>query len=454
MMVATRNTHQQIDSLQDSLNHQHMTGEIWQHHQQKRNVAFNRGGLSSSAVDDTAVTSLCILENNRVGYSHHIGQACVTATELLRQARTAARLSTPIDFEPFAPTNNANISELMSPKSANLTALTHFAGECWQYLRQVVPDWHYNILLNAVDNYITRHLVLDGAPDIPQQAQQRHYQITLQLALDGNDRFYSMQRVVHTHHLDELSAETLCQDCLRALQHEQQEVEVEHGQFPVIFMPNAFATLLSFMTSLWHGHSILKGISPLGNKVGQAISNQAFTLFDDTRSGSGSRGFAFDGEGSLTQKTPLVEKGVLRNFFTDRRTAQHLGVPLTGNVRRDFAEHPTLQAGNLIVASGTADFATTLAAMNDGLLVYEITGGGYTDVLEGYFSVKSTLSYRIQHGEIVGRVRNLVLTGSFLDLLQKIIAIGNQQQAFHYIRTPFIACDDIYINGSRGQKHV
>jgi PmbA protein len=132
-----------------------------------------------------------------------------------------------------------------------------------------------------------------------------------------------------------------------------------------------------------------------------------------------------DDEGVPSARTMLIENGVLRAFVYDLETAARAGTLSTGHGRRSTFGKPGITFSNLLLAPGALDEAALLRDMGHGLIVDELIGVGQGNVVSGAFSHPVALAWRVDGGEIVGRVKDAAVAGNAFELLQRIRALGS-----------------------------
>ena len=196
---------------------------------------------------------------------------------------------------------------------------------------------------------------------------------------------------------------------------------IKSGDMPVVFTPEGVKVLLLALVLGFDGKSIFLGSSPLAGKLGEKIADETFALTDnpqlDYASGSG----IYDGEGVPHQGTPLIEDGVVKNFLYDLDTAGRAGTKTTGN---GIGCSPT----NLLIKEGDTPYEEIVKNIKEGLLVHNVLGLGQGNPVSGEFSVNVHLGYKIDNGEIVGRVKDVMLAGNTYDALKNIAAIGDKAE--------------------------
>ncbi len=201
----------------------------------------------------------------------------------------------------------------------------------------------------------------------------------------------------------------------------ERSATISSGDTPVIFTPAGSAVLLLTLLMGLDGKNVLLGESPLKEKIGERVASEQLTLVDhplvDFADGSGS----YDGEGVPHQVTPLIEKGVLRGFLYDLDTAGRAGTRSTGN-------GPGCWPTNWLVQPGDTPYADIIRGTKSGLLVEDVMGLGQGNPISGEFSVNVQLGYKIENGEIVGRVKDVMLAGNVYDALKDITSVSSEQR--------------------------
>ncbi len=203
----------------------------------------------------------------------------------------------------------------------------------------------------------------------------------------------------------------------------ERTASVSPKSMPVILAPRASLLLLLPLQLGFNGKNVLKGDSPLAGRLGEKIASHGFSLTDDATMDYAPRSAPFDGEGVARRRTPIIENGRLDAFLYDLETAGNTGVESTGS-------GPGCGPSNLLISPGGVSFADMLAGTREGLLVQHVMGLGQSNIMNGDFSVNVSLGYKIENGEIVGRVKDVMLAGNVYDALHQIEAIGSEPEWF------------------------
>ncbi len=211
----------------------------------------------------------------------------------------------------------------------------------------------------------------------------------------------------------------------------RRDATIESGPMPVLFSPTGvLAFALPLMAGL-NGRNVYKGVSPMAAKIGQKLFDEKITIVDDATLDGKFGSASHDDEGVPHRRSVLVEGGVLRGFIYDLKTAAQAGGASTGNGSRGLFRPPSPSPTNWIIEAGATPLADMVATIDNGLLVHDVLGLGQGNIISGAFSNPLSLAYKIERGEIVGRVKNASIAGNTYELLQDVAAVSREEQWVH-----------------------
>jgi TldD protein len=198
------------------------------------------------------------------------------------------------------------------------------------------------------------------------------------------------------------------------------------GRMPVVLSAEAGGTMIH--EAVGHGLEAdlaQSGLSVYSNRIGDMIASPLITVLDDATI-AGKRGsFRFDDEGVDSEKTVLVDKGILKTFLYDHLTAMKDGARSTGNGRRESYKHrPIPRMTNTMIAPGDMDPSEILKTTSKGLFVRKM-GGGQVNTVNGDFVFEVSEGYLIENGTIGEPVRGATLTGNGPQVLLSIDLVGS-----------------------------
>jgi len=215
------------------------------------------------------------------------------------------------------------------------------------------------------------------------------------------------------------------------LDHALRVVAPPEGALPVVFTPAGLSALMLPVTQGLSGKAVLQGISPLGAKVGEQVFDARVSLTDDPLRVGRTASRPLDDECVPSRTTCLVERGVVRRFIYDLETAARAKTKSTGHGARGIFGKPVPAYTNIVLNDAAARPAPLqlggglLGEIPEGLLVDELIGVGQGNVTGGAFSHPVALAYRIERGEITGRVKDAAVAGNAYELWKRVAGFGN-----------------------------
>ena len=168
-----------------------------------------------------------------------------------------------------------------------------------------------------------------------------------------------------------------------------------------------------------------KQVSAFSKLMGQQVAAPGVTVVDDGTLADRRGSLTVDDEGTPSQSTVLIEDGVLVGLMQDRQNARLMGMPATGNGRRQsFAHHPMPRMTNTYMLSGETPPEEIIASVDRGLYAVNF-GGGQVDITNGKFVFSASEAYLIENGKLGAPVKGATLIGNGPDALTKITMVGS-----------------------------
>ena len=168
-----------------------------------------------------------------------------------------------------------------------------------------------------------------------------------------------------------------------------------------------------------------KGSSAFSGRIGERVAAKGVTVVDDGTLPQRRGSLNIDDEGNPTRRNTLIEDGVLRGYMQDSLNARLMGVPVTGNGRRESYAHVVMpRMTNTYMLNGERDPKEILASVKKGLYAVNF-GGGQVDITNGKFVFSASEAYLIEDGKVTYPVKGATLTGNGPDALTRVSMIGN-----------------------------
>jgi PmbA protein len=194
--------------------------------------------------------------------------------------------------------------------------------------------------------------------------------------------------------------------------------------------------------------NVQRNQSPFKGKLGEMVASENLTIYDDGLFAGGLRTWAFDGEGSPHQKTPVIERGVLRSFLYDNYSAKKEDKESTGNAgRAGYLSTPSIDITNFHIIPGTKSSEKMLSEIDDGLIVYYLQGAHSSNPVSGEFSVVATPAWKIKKGEIIHCSRGVMLAGNIFELLKNVTAVGSNERQMGQLIAPWVQVENVKVIG-------
>ena len=225
---------------------------------------------------------------------------------------------------------------------------------------------------------------------------------------------------------------------------------ISSGKMPIIIRNQIFANILGVILSgPINADWVQKGRSPLSNKLGTQIASENINIVDDGIRRRGWRTKPFDDEGHPTQRTPIIEKGIIKNYLYDTYTALKENVGSTGNAQRlRYWMNPQPSPSNLILKPGKASPEEIIRETKRGIYVEETIGEWLSNPISGNLNATVTHGYLVKNNELTEPVKGVVISGNFYELLKDgIEIIGNDQRNSSQNYSPTVKLTQLTIAG-------
>lgn len=171
-----------------------------------------------------------------------------------------------------------------------------------------------------------------------------------------------------------------------------------------------------------------KGSSVFAGRIGERVASKGVTVVDDGTLPDRRGSLNIDDEGNPTQRNVLIEDGILKGYMQDTLNARLMGMPVTGNGRREsFAHLPMPRMTNTYMLAGQTPPEEIVASVKNGLYAVNF-GGGQVDITSGKFVFSASEAYMIENGKVTYPVKGATLIGSGPEAMNQVSLIGNDMQ--------------------------
>ena len=250
------------------------------------------------------------------------------------------------------------------------------------------------------------------------------------IAEEGDDREQASSggggRVGYEYFTQEDRALGFAREAVRQALVNLKAVAAPAGTMPVVLGPGWPGVLLH--EAIGHGLEgdfNRKGSSAFSGRIGERVASPLCTIVDDGTLDRRRGSLNMDDEGTTTQQTMLIEKGVLKGYMQDKMNAELMGVESTGNGRREsYAHLPMPRMTNTYMLAGEHDPQEIIESVEKG--VYAVNfGGGQVDITSGKFVFSASEAYLIENGKVTQPIKGATLIGNGPDVLTRVSMVGN-----------------------------
>lgn len=227
------------------------------------------------------------------------------------------------------------------------------------------------------------------------------------------------------------------------LKHAEKNVKIESGKYPVIFTPFAIGDLFYPLKMALDGRNVVKGVSILKDKLNQEIFSRQLTIVNDPLLEHGLVSSPFDGEGIPSERKELVSNGKLMGFLTDLFSAGRLNMK-PGNAARSLTSQPKPMPSNITINGGTEKLKDLLN-LKKAIIIENLMGVGMGNMEGGEVTGNIDLGYLVENGEIIGRVKDSMISTNILEAFKDVI-LSSETIWTHAISSPYMLISDVSVS--------
>jgi TldD protein len=403
-------------------------GELYLEYRQSESLVFDDGKLKSAAFDTDQGFGLRAVAGEAFAYAH---AADVSEAALKRAAATVRAVHaghTGVVAETPRGTNRVLYRPDNPLDSMPFEAKVKLLGEIDAYARAKDPRVRQVSVSLAGSWQAVQILRADGARAADIRPLVR---LNVSVVLGEGSRLesgsYGMGgRALYTAWVDEAAWKPAVDEAYREALVNLASVAAPAGEMTVVLGPGWPGVMLHEAV----GHGLegdfnRKKTSAFSGLLGQRVAAPGVTVVDDGTIPDRRGSITIDDEGTPSNRTTLIEDGILVGYMQDRMNARLMGVAPTGNGRRQsYAHYPMPRMTNTLMLGGTHSFEEIVGSVKRGLYAKNF-GGGQVDITSGKFVFSASEAYLIENGKIGPAVKGATLIGNGPDALTKVGMIGN-----------------------------
>ena len=415
--------------------------EVYAVSSQETPVHFEANRLKAIESKQSSSLSLRIIKNGKLGYAAASGQ--IDPRQLVDIAVETSEFGMPAQFS-FPSTKSFPAVQIFDPEVESISI-----GQMIELGRKLIEPVLKSTNGILCDAGVTRDSVTLTVMN-SRGGQVQYKKSGFAMGVSGTlirdtDMLFVGEGQESCHPLKD--TQSITDIVLNQLELAKNTAEVTTGQMPVIFTPDGVVSaFLPALMSALNGKTVLLGASPLGQRLNEKVFDTRFSLFDDPTLDFAPNSRPCDDEGTASRRTPLIEKGVIRNFFYDLQTAGQAHTQSTGNGSRGRGGLMSPSPSAWIIGTGQTLFEDMVKDIKEGLVIEQLMGAEQGNVLGGDFSGNVLLGYKVENGKITGRVKNTMVSGNIYQILKETAAIGKVAKWIGGgVCTPAIYCSSISV---------
>ncbi len=384
-------------------------------------VIYENGALKRVERSEREGGALRVLQNGRLGFATTTNFE--SADLWAEQAVAAAKYGTPFAFDFVKPSTIEGLKPF-DPRIKSFTEeqMLNIGSQALSHLKQYDP----NIISSCTISKSIQTISLITSSGFEQSYDKTLFSFVLSGQLIEKQNFLESYDGIEQTQL-EFDLGSYLTSVIEPFRHGRKNVSIKSGAYPVILTPRALSGLLLALEMGLSGKNVAKSISPLKEKLGRKILDERITLFADGTLKGGALFAPFDDEGTPSQKNMLFQRGELKNYLLDLRTAEELNMYPTGNGLRtgrlfqskDYQQLPRPAVNSWVLEGGERQFDEIFLETKQAVLIDQVMGLLMSTQVNGDFAGNIALGYLIEEGEIKGRVKDCMLAGNIYDLLSE-----------------------------------
>jgi PmbA protein len=395
--------------------------EVYRVSSEQTQIRFEANKLKQLQTKQQTNLALRIIKDGRIGYATSTETS--NGNELVNNALETAAFGTSAAFQLPELKTYPNVD--IFDETVNAVSVKDMIG-LGEAMIAAVTDRTLGILCEATVSRATISVRILNSRGGQAEYQKSVFNLGIEGTLiEGTDMLFVGDGDSSCHPLTE--PDKVIATVLKQLDLAKNQAKVPSRQLPVIFTPNGIeSALIPPLMSAFNGKVVLHGASPVGDKIGQKVFDGKLTLTDDPTISYRPGSRPCDDEAVASQPTPIIEQGTVAGFLYDLQTGALAGRPSTGNGSRGHGGLPSPAPSAFAITPGNTTLDEMIADIKEGLVVEFLMGASQGNVLGGDFSGNVLLGYKVENGEIAGRVKDTMVSGNIYRILKDITAIGSE----------------------------
>ena len=423
--------------------------ELFSIRKEKRPIQFASGACTMIKESVTEGFAIRVIDKGKIGF--FASTSLHNIPEIIEQLKTNLVFGKEGAFE-FTDNYTAdNRIQTYDPAIENLSneKIIFQGQEVVNKIAEYNSDIDINVYLEAETNDI--HLLNSRGLNLSEKKSL--YSCVIEGTLSDQGEIINVYKGGASGAYD-LAIMEIAREIIFVFEYSKKKVRLDRNntKVPIIFHPDAIDVLFLPIFHAFNGHNMYLGTSPLLGKEGLQEFSTHLTITESPQTHHATFSRNFDDEGIAIREKYLVKNGRINEFLYDLNTAHNMNTTVTGNGFRSNASspnmfmEPTINATGLSVKEGTIKNDDIIKNTKRGIIIYSLLGVGQGNIINGNFSNNIQIGFYIENGEIVGRVKDIMIAGNSFECFKNIDCIGNKR--FHEketLSTPYMQFSNINV---------
>ena len=403
-------------------------GELFLENSKSESIILDDNKIKSSSYKSDLGYGLRAITGDVVAYSHSSDLSKKSLNESSKNLKsTLSSSSGTYNFE-INKTNKKYYSEQDPIDAKNFKTKIEILNQVNEYIRKKNSSVR-QVTATLLGEHRAIEILRNGGELFSDDRPLVRFNVSVMLEKNGRKEsaVYGIGgRQNYDSYLNEKNWQSVCDEALRIADVNLNSKPAPAGEMQVVLGPGWPAILIH--EAIGHGLEgdfNRKKTSAFHNLVGQKVASKGVTIIDDGTLENKRGSLTIDDEGTPTEKTVLIENGILKNFMQDRMNARLMNTRSTGNGRRESNKHIVMpRMRNTIMLDGSYSQEEMIKSVKKGIFAVSF-GGGQVDITSGKFVFNCTEAYEIINGKVGSPIKGATLIGDGPSALKEVSMVGN-----------------------------
>ena len=403
-------------------------GELYLEDSKSESIILDDNKIKSSSYKSDLGYGLRAITGDIVAYSHSSDLSKKSLNESSKNLKSTLSSSNgTYNFE-IKKTNNKFYTEKDPIEEKNFKSKIEILNQVNDYVRNKNNSVR-QVSATLLGEHRTIEILRSGGELLSDNRPLVRFNVSVMLEKNGRKEsaVYGIGgRQNYDAYLNEENWKRVCDEALRIADVNLNSKPAPAGEMQVVLGPGWPAILIH--EAIGHGLEgdfNRKKTSAFHDLVGRKVASDGVTIIDDGTLENKRGSLTIDDEGTPTEKTVLIEKGILKNFMQDRLNARLMNTKSTGNGRRESYKHVVMpRMRNTIMLNGNHSQDEMIKSVKKGIFAVSF-GGGQVDITSGKFVFNCTEAYEIINGKVGSPIKGATLIGDGPSALKEVSMVGN-----------------------------